>query len=306
MDVYTNTAEKFRYFDLDREDNKMNQIHLKESAKHGDELFPVKSYDYTASPQKTPMNCHWHTEFEFFKMVSGQIRLQYKNEYRIAKAGDMFFFNSGELHAATNIKEEPVRFHSIVFHPDIISSMDAIRMRYINPIIDGEFILVHDLCKNVILQQKFDTVFGLLKAGEFGYELEVKSLLCSMFFEMMKDVKDGAARSPKRSSMEHIKNAIGYIDKNYMNPIRTDELASVCFLSTGYFCRLFKRVTFKTPWEYLNEVRLSHAVELLVYSDKRIVDVALEVGFSSNSYFIEAFKTAFGIPPGEYRKKHRN
>lgn len=284
----------------------MNEIHLKESAKHGDALFPIKSYDYTASPEKTPMNCHWHTEFEFFKMVSGRIRLQYKNEYLIAEAGDMFFFNSGELHAATNISDEPVHFHSIVFHPDIISSMGAIRMRYVNPVIEGKFILVNDFCNNAIMQEKFDAIFRLLKAGEFGYELEVKSLICSMFFEMMKTVEDGAALSPKRFSMEHIKNAISYISENYMNPIRTDDLANLCFLSTGYFCRLFKHVTFKTPWEYLNEVRLSHAVELLVYSDKRIVDIALEVGFSSNSYFIEAFKTAFGITPGEYRKRQRS
>lgn len=284
----------------------MNEIHLKESAKHGDALFPIKSYDYTASPEKTPINCHWHTEFEFFKLVSGRIRLQYKNQYLVAEAGDMFFFNSGELHAATNIGEGPVRLQSIVFHPDIISSMGVIRMRYVNPVMEGKLILAHDFGSNAVMQQKFDAAFRLLRAGRFGYELEVKALICSMFFEMMKTVEDGAALSPKRSSMDHIKNAIGYIARNYMNPIRTDELASVCFLSTGYFCRLFKRVTFKTPWEYLNEVRLSHAVELLVYSDKRIVDVALEVGFSSNSYFIEAFKAAFGISPGEYRKKHRN
>lgn len=73
-------------------------------------------------------------------------------------------------------------------------------------------------------------------------------------------------------------------------------------MSSGHFCRLFKKYTFKTPVQYINGVRLSAATDLLLESDRKVLDVAFDTGFNSLSYFIGVFKQsmglhAHGIPP---------
>ena len=83
-----------------------------------------------------------------------------------------------------------------------------------------------------------------------------------------------------------------------------DQLAEMSHLSTGHFCRLFKRYTFKTPVQYVNGVRLSAAADLLLESGRKELDIALETGFNSLSYFIGVFKQSMGCTPTEFRRRH--
>ena len=78
-------------------------------------------------------------------------------------------------------------------------------------------------------------------------------------------------------------------------------LSELCGLSEGYFCRQFKNATGSTPMEYLNFVRIYHAEKLLVRSAMPILDVSMEVGFSSVSYFNRMFRRFKGCAPNSYR-----
>ena len=69
-------------------------------------------------------------------------------------------------------------------------------------------------------------------------------------------------------------------------------------------CRLFKKYTFKTPVQDINGVRLSAATDLLLESDRKVLDVAFDTGFNSLSYFIGVFKQSMGCTPTEFRRRH--
>ena len=70
-----------------------------------------------------------------------------------------------------------------------------------------------------------------------------------------------------------------------------------------YLCRVFKKYMGTTMTEYLNHIRLDHALNMIQNTNKNILDIAQDLGFSSVSYFNVIFKKRYGITPLEARQK---
>jgi AraC family transcriptional regulator len=98
-----------------------------------------------------------------------------------------------------------------------------------------------------------------------------------------------------------IQNTLNYIEKHLSEKMDIDVLAKEGNLSSYYFQRLFKRLVKQSVSEYVRFRRLAKASEELKNSDQRIIDIALEYGFSNHANFTRAFKEAYGITPEEYR-----
>jgi len=103
--------------------------------------------------------------------------------------------------------------------------------------------------------------------------------------------------------MDRLKSVIEFIEQNYSEPISLQQLASHARMSESYFCRFFKKVTTKSPIEYMNSYRVQLAANRLRQSDAKIMEVALDVGFNSLSYFNTVFRQRFGCTPSDYRKR---
>lgn len=100
---------------------------------------------------------------------------------------------------------------------------------------------------------------------------------------------------------EAIQNSLDYIEDNLSEDVEIKTLANVAALSPYYFQRLFGRLVKKTVNEYVKLRRLAKASEALNNKKKRIIDIALECGFSNHANFTRAFTDAYGITPKEYR-----
>ncbi len=99
-----------------------------------------------------------------------------------------------------------------------------------------------------------------------------------------------------------IKRAISYIRMHYQENIMLEELANKLDITPEYLSTLFNRevgVNFST---FLKDFRISHAKRLLKGSDKKIYEIAEEVGYSDSKYFNRVFKEKVGISPREYRQ----
>jgi len=96
-----------------------------------------------------------------------------------------------------------------------------------------------------------------------------------------------------------------YIDKNYRHPISLDDICSIAHLSRGYLCRVFKKETGRSVFDYLINRRLQFATNELRSSQSKVIAIALEAGFGDLTYFNRIFKKRLGCSPSEYRKRSK-
>ena len=95
---------------------------------------------------------------------------------------------------------------------------------------------------------------------------------------------------------------INYMENNYAKQISLNELGKLSGYSDVHLLRLFKKDTAKSPHDYLTEIRIRHAKEMLTTTNSTIDEISYECGFKSTSHFKSLFKTHTGFTPGNYRK----
>ena len=83
-----------------------------------------------------------------------------------------------------------------------------------------------------------------------------------------------------------------------------EDIAGIVNISKSTCGKIFNRYLHKTPIDYLKEYRLRKAEFLLTSTDWKIIDISLEVGFQSVSFFIETFCKFYEISPNSFRKQH--
>lgn len=105
-------------------------------------------------------------------------------------------------------------------------------------------------------------------------------------------------QSPKS---DVIANVINWIKSNLHRPISVQQMADEANLSERQFRRLFMRDTNKTPANFLEEMRMDSAKNLLLNSDKSIKHLALTLGFHSADGFRRAFERKYKVSPSRYR-----
>lgn len=94
-----------------------------------------------------------------------------------------------------------------------------------------------------------------------------------------------------------------YIDHNYMNPLKLENIAPLFGYNCSYLGKLFKQKTGKSFNTYLDQLRIRNSKELLQRGDLKIYEVADKVGYSNVDYFSTKFKKYEGVSPAEYRKQ---
>lgn len=104
------------------------------------------------------------------------------------------------------------------------------------------------------------------------------------------------------SSEEKLQRVIDFIRKNYSEDLSREGLASAVDMNPNYLSSLFNIYTGKKIQEYINTLRVRDAAELVIQSDKKIIDIAYSVGFTNLSTFNKAFKKETGKTPIEFRK----
>ena len=96
--------------------------------------------------------------------------------------------------------------------------------------------------------------------------------------------------------------SLQYIHENYADEISITQLAAIENYNVSYFTSWFKKKTGCVPSDYLKIVRIEKAKEILVTTQYRVIDVALQVGYKDSSAFIRAFSGLVGMTPNQYRR----
>ncbi|MBC3361541.1 helix-turn-helix transcriptional regulator [Pseudomonas sp. SWRI154] len=99
-----------------------------------------------------------------------------------------------------------------------------------------------------------------------------------------------------------LRRVIDAMDHHLDNDFSLAYLAGIADLSGYHFSRMFKRATGLSPSQYFIRLRMSRARHLLLETDRSIIDIGLEVGYSSPSHFSQVFRREVGVTPSAYRQ----
>jgi AraC-like DNA-binding protein len=107
--------------------------------------------------------------------------------------------------------------------------------------------------------------------------------------------------SIKRHHHRTIERAKDYLIHHFTQDVTLQELAQYCYVSHFHFTRLFKQFCGYSPFNYLQQIRLTYAETLIRTTDLPIADVCFRSGFKRLDYFSSAFAKQFGTAPTKYR-----
>lgn len=118
--------------------------------------------------------------------------------------------------------------------------------------------------------------------------------------EMLHDVVKSVREKQNVDSKKFVEESIQYMKAHYAEEISLEKVANRFFLNQTYFSRLFKQYTGSTFTDYLIELRMERAKELLCKGKYKVYEVSQMIGYRSEKYFFRIFKQYTGCSPTEY------
>lgn len=299
----------------------MEKQNLKEIKQHGTESFKVGYYYLESNDNKIYVKHHWHNETELIYLKRGKFNVEINMEKYHIEDECFIFVNSEELHFIE--LNEPFCESAIVFDLKMLSfdMFDSVQREVIQPLLAGKLKFPRIIEKNSAcfeqITNEYDVIYNSYKGnGELTQRIEgnftesiysqikIKTSLLNIIgilYDSNMLLNEENYKSDYR--VEYIKTVILYIEKNYSEKLKINDLAKAVNMNEQYFCRFFKSMLGKSPMEYVNEYRLKKTKEMLITSNKKITDICLECGFNNMGNFINYFKKMTGSTPLKYRKQ---
>ncbi len=109
---------------------------------------------------------------------------------------------------------------------------------------------------------------------------------------------------PVPETVDYLTQAVNYIERNYVSPIRIEQIALAVGVSRSQLYRAFMEKFSLSPHNYLRNYRVNEACALLCRGELSIGEIAASVGFTDPLYFSRVFHEVKGVSPTVYRKQH--
>ncbi|RME00522.1 MAG: AraC family transcriptional regulator [Calditrichaeota bacterium] len=156
-----------------------------------------------------------------------------------------------------------------------------------------------------LLSQTVKEITSELVLKQPGYLIIVRANLLRLYSYFIRFAKEALifrGTSSTRDLRLHsiIQKAMGLIEENYYKPLSIEDIAASCAICSSHLNVLFKKETGTTVYQYLIDIRMKKAKELLRSGAGNITEVAFKVGFNDSNYFSRMFKMRVGISPREY------
>ena len=140
--------------------------------------------------------------------------------------------------------------------------------------------------------------------------------MCGQILELVDLIQKELKQDPRSPSVRYLYSylysklldncaapSIRYISEHFDLPVTVNQLAEIENYNVTYYNDWFKQQTGCSPSLYLRKIRIDRAKELLLESRYTMMEIALMVGYSSNSTFTRAFHSIVGMTPKEYRDR---
>ena len=177
---------------------------------------------------------------------------------------------------------------------------------------------------NIIRGRTVEFVTGLVSLGE-GHGSEVQQRLNAGLerFRLRFDLQSSAfevagvaeemlniifaeLESRQLYSGDDLKKVLNYIDRNIKRGVTLDMAAAYVGMSASYFSKFFKKYMGINFITYVTDRKIEAAKDMLINTDRPVVNIAYDLSYSETNYFSKTFKKKVGVTPTEYREQHLN
>lgn len=290
---------------MDKIQRDQNQRSLLE---YGTFAFPLAVFDDKLTQYRNGMiDWHWHEEIEFIYIRRNSV-LCFAGELSMElEAGNGMFIGPNVLHSFKSDKGGELS--SLVFAPTFMASTASqVYTNCIAPLLNGgvySYVFLSGEQKHrPVLEQLRLFIDENDRTGRMRpLDLAISTLqLWRCFLECLEnDQIDLPHRSFSRAQ-QRTQDMLQFIRGHYTDTLTLADIASAAQVSCSEARRCFERILQTSPIRYLNEYRLSKAVDLLRKTDLSITDIAGRTGFSSVSYFDRLFHRQYDISPYQMRR----
>lgn len=244
---------------------------------------------------------HYHDELEFLNIHSGRLSCRVDGVDYFAEAGEIVFVNAGIPHETFSY-DDTTRYTLVQFRESQFVNTEIRKIiKYSVKFQSWEGAPVRIL-HSEDLSRALEDIVTECEGAARAYEILVRSHILRIIGTLYREkiLYDGE-EAFATDAVQKILPALTYINTNYQEDIRLENMSALLGFDRSYFCRIFKLATGATFTEYLNFVRICKAEKLLATTSDTVLDISADVGFSSVSYFNRIFKKYKNSSPGIYR-----
>ena len=257
------------------------------------------------------IECHWHNEFEYGVLLSGEVDYYIDGQYLRVRQGDAVFINADAMHKAKQVDQHG---DAVIFTVSFLPSLfpggrtGTLFRKFFQPVLQSSFrgfpIRSASQTGGRIVRLLHE-IYDLSNQQPEDYELMSISLISRLWSFTLGYIReyrnDFCSFSVEQEQEQKTKDILSYIQNHYAEDIHIEDIVRHAFISRSELFRSFGRYMNQSPIEYLTEYRLAHAANLLRETDKSVTQIAVECGFSNASYFGKIFKKKHGVSPLQFK-----
>ncbi|MDR6722623.1 ABC-type Fe3+-hydroxamate transport system substrate-binding protein [Paenibacillus amylolyticus] len=240
---------------------------------------------------------------QFILGVSGEGEISLGQDTRSFRPHDLFLVEEGQAVAVINRELSPLVCY--IIHCQRVSLLQGLapeKEQLDNQNKTG----VLELCNSVNLQHMaIDDVKQIVES--FQREDLHDPLWCHLLFHkwMCAIVEQLRRKAELQQPNLAIQRTIDYLDEHYDDPITVQQLAKMANVSRKWYTMRFREITNQNPRDYITELRIKRAKELLNLTGDSLYEIARKVGYEDEHYFSRRFKQMVGHSPRLYLHHRR-
>ncbi|SFD84444.1 AraC-type DNA-binding protein [Sharpea azabuensis] len=227
-------------------------------------------------------------------LIDGEATIEFEQEEVVLEKGEVYVINFGKLYSISGKADTVIAEVRI----DYVKLLNSTKKR-------GLKFYCNTLNDNTQNHYQIKKLFSKLIRlhVDKGRLFEEWSVFYAMIDLLMTKYSRYSTSDDKEYEDERINEVCIYLHTHYKNKISLNEICRRFGFSTSTLTRNFKNQTSKSLIQYLNEIRIQAAKQMLLEKNVSITDVALEVGFADATTFIKKFKKINGISPLKFKQK---
>ena len=255
--------------------------------------------DFTADEH---MGIHIHSDIEFLFVISGRAAVRVEESLYQLNPGDMLLINVNRSHSYSGSPELVMGRFLISYNKirDFLKRSEVLFWCNSADDVNSAYDELRKLIGRIFNQHVYKTEASGLYLNSLYYQM--LHLLAEKFL-LSVDAQDYDMKSEEED--DRLQKIFAYIRTNYSRNITLEDLARELFLSPTYISKYIRKNCGMRFMELLTTVRLSHAVEDLLYLDSSIMKIALDNGFASVAACNKAFRDAYHMTPSQFRNQRR-